>query len=66
MEKQRVEDNHRSERLSLEDKLARMKNNEEVLQNKMKEHIESNYQDLIRKHQTEVLSSPPLSLSPCY
>lgn len=57
LERQKLEDVHRSEKNALEDKLVRMKNNEEVMRNKMKDHIESNYQDLIRKHQTEVLLS---------
>jgi hypothetical protein len=60
-EKQKMEDAHRSEKLALEDKIMRMKNNEELMRSKMKDHIESNYQDLIRKHQTEVSSVIPAS-----
>lgn len=54
IERQKLEDAHRSEKNALDDKILRMKNNEEVMRGKMKDHIESNYQDLIRKHQSEV------------
>ena len=62
-EKQKFEDAHRTEKLAYEDKIMRMKNNEELMRSKMQDHIESNYQDLIRKHQTEVwIFEPAFSL----